>query len=86
MLYIGETERMLSVRFREHLSSVRNSRDSEVARHFNSFGHTIDDIGVFGLLYQNETYKRRLSEAKLIKKLGTLVPFGLNQEEDSTFK
>ena len=85
-LYIGETERMLSERFREHVSSVRNDRDLEVAKHFNSLGHSAEDMGVMGLVYQSQTCKRRLLEAKIIEKLGTLVPFGLNREEDSSWK
>ena len=77
---------MLSETFREHISSVRNDRDLEVAKHFNSLGYSVEDTGVMGLIYQSQTCKRRLLEAKIIEKLGTLVPFGLNREEDSSWK
>ena len=82
-LYVGETGRMLAERFREHLGDVRHARpNKEVAAHFNLPGHSLDDISVTGVLTRSEMSQRRLLETKLIRRLGTLLPQGMNQEED----
>ena len=82
-LYAGETGRMLAERFREHLGDVRHARpNKEVAAHFNLPGHSLDDISVTGVLTRSEMIQRRLLETKLIRRLGTLLPQGMNREED----
>ena len=79
-LYIGETGRELRKRFGEHRRDVlHNVAGKEVATHFNSKEHSIDDMAVTGLVYQTDIDKRRLLESKLIKNLGTLSPQGLNR-------
>lgn len=80
-LYIGETDRMMSERFREHLFSIRHAVDKPVAHHFNLPDHNIYDVGVFGVKYASDTYERRRKECKLINHLGTLSPFGMNLED-----
>ena len=86
-LYIGETGRKLADRFREHLRDVRvNSTSSDVAVHFNSPGHDSLDLSVCCLATITGMRERRLKEAKLIRRLGTLHPLGLNREEDSNHK
>ena len=78
-LYIGETKRMLSEHFREHLRDIKkNSNNSPVSQHFNSTNHSINDITVSVLLECSTDYHRKSTEMKLINKLGTLDPFGLN--------
>ena len=87
ILYIGETGQMLAERFRSHLFDIRhNSNHSEVANHFNSVLHNIDDCIVTGLKYVSNREERRLKEAHLIRRLGTLIPQGLNREEDSSHR
>jgi hypothetical protein len=84
LLYIGETGQKLAERFSSHLSNIgRNVNTSDVAQHFNSQGHSIDDIVITGLLNAPEKTSRRIKEAKIIRKLGSLYPNGLNREEDS---
>ena len=86
-IYVGETRRKLSERFREHLSDVRRgSNTSDVAIHFNSNNHDMDDISVLCVATIVDTQRRRLHEAKLINRLGTLYPMGMNREEDSNHK
>ena len=82
-LYIGETGRRLSEPVREHLCDIRKRRAKEVAVHFNGPDHSIADFGVCGLIQVEDAARRKLLEAKLIKKLGTLHPFGMNREEES---
>ena len=82
-LYVGETGRMLAERFREHLGDIRHARpNKEVATHFNLPGHSLHDIGVTGVSTRSEVGQRRLFETRLIRRLGTLLPQGMNREDD----
>ena len=82
-LYIGESGRKLGDRFREHLLDVKNKRSDlskPVARHFNLPGHSHEHMEICGIylhLGNNETRKRK--EQRLIFKLGTLAPNGINE-------
>ena len=50
ILYIGETGRSLSERFREHLRDTKNEDRLPVPLHFNSPDHRgVEDISIFGL-------------------------------------
>ena len=46
----------------------------EVASHFNSLDHSIDDMAITGLMSQGDIDKRRLLESKIIKKTWVLYP------------
>ena len=80
-LYIGETGRRLSDRFAEHLRSVRNNDvDKPVARHFNAANHSISNMKICAISPisgGNESRKRH--EKRLIFKIGTIHPHGLNE-------
>ena len=80
-LYIDETGRRLSHRFAEHLRSVRNiDVDKPFAGHFNAANHFISDIKVCAISpisYGNDSRKRH--EKRLIFKIGTIPPHGLNE-------
>ena len=91
MLYIGETSRQLNARFGEHLRNVekkvhlqdahKDDPDSTVSLHFNSIGHTINDMKITGLSFaSSDSIKRKTLEKRIISKLGTLVPVGLNKQ------
>ena len=65
------------------LRDVRHARpNKEVAARFNLPGHSLDDISVTGVLRRSEMGQRRLLETKLIRRLWTLLPQGMNREED----
>ena len=70
-------------RFREHLLDVKNKGSDlskPVARHFNLPDHSHDHMetcGIYLHLGNNETRKRK--EQRLIFKLGTLAPNGINE-------
>lgn len=84
-IYIGETCRRLADRFTEHLRSVRNNFDGfPVARHFNLPSLcTITDMRVCGVIAARGSSNDRLTvENRLIFKLGTLQPQGLNTKFD----
>ena len=90
-LYIGETCRQLNTRFGEHLRSVeekkhlspehQNDDDINVAIHFNLPNHSIDDMIISALLYAPaKKLPRKTLEKKIIFKLGTITPSGLNKQ------
>ena len=91
ILYIGETCRQLNARFGEHLRSVENKKhlsqdhqdddDINVALHFNLPEHSIDDMNISGLLFAPTDYlERKTLEKRIIFKLGTVTPNGLNKQ------
>jgi hypothetical protein len=83
VLYVGETMRRLADRFTEHLRSIRcNFEGFPVARHFNPPNScSISDIKVTGAIIARGNNKDRITaEHKLIFKLGTVNPNGLNNK------
>ena len=80
-LYIGETKRRLADRFTEHLRSVRlRTPGLAVAQHFSMPSHCSKDMSVFVMTTTSSDTQRRSLEQRLIFKLGTLNPDGLNVE------
>ena len=76
LCYVGETGGALYARLANHLSTIRtNSSAMEfpVAGHFNSTGHSLDDILFVGLerVWKKEVIYRRLRERRWIDLLGT---------------
>ena len=60
--YIGETEKTLSVRFRQHRGYVRNREiDKSTGEHFNKPGHTmaLDRAAVFSPQMNNDVEEER---------------------------
>eukprot|EP00061_Rhincodon_typus_P004060 g21652.t1 len=79
LLNIAETKQRLVDLFAEHLRSVRTKQlRLPVANHFNSPSHFSDDMSILGLLQCHNDANRRLQEQKLILRLGTLQPNGIN--------
>ncbi|KAJ8031993.1 hypothetical protein HOLleu_25387 [Holothuria leucospilota] len=78
-LYIGETKRRLADRVTEHLHSIRiQTAGLPITAHFNSPGHTIDDLKVCVLKSCRGDKERKTMEERLIYQLGTLHPNGIN--------
>ena len=67
--------------FAEHLRSVRNNDvDKPVARHFNAANHSISDIKVCAISpISGGNDSRKRHEKRLIFKIGTIHPHGLNE-------
>ena len=83
LLYIGETGMTLRKRKNKHVSDIRckNTKDNEVAEHFCSSPHSIqDDFSIRAILTVVDQHERRIVEAKLVRALGTLRPLGMNKE------
>ncbi|KAJ8027330.1 hypothetical protein HOLleu_32445 [Holothuria leucospilota] len=81
ILYVGETKRRLADRVTEHLRSIKqNLPGFPVATHFNPPSTClIRDLMVSAAISCRGSYHDRLAaENRLIMKLGTLSPHGLN--------
>ena len=84
LLYIGETGMTMRERKNKHISDIRCSRtrENEVAEHFCSSPHSLqDDFSIRAILKVENQHERRIVEARLIRALGTLVPLGMNKEK-----
>ena len=81
MLYIGETGRCLRTRFGEHRRSVTsNDANQPVARHFNNGSHCVSDMKIRALCpISGSNDSRKRHEMRLIFKLGTVHPLGINE-------
>ena len=78
--YVGQTKRKFADRIREHWLTIVNKKDTAVGMHFNSKGHSVDDIRAMVLEKVMPNSNRFLLERedKWIKTLDTKEPFGLN--------
>ena len=78
-LYFGETKRRLADRFTEHRHSIKiNFPGLPVAAYFNSSEHSIFSANVSVVTsWAKDTY-RKTEEERLIHKLGTLEPRGMD--------
>ena len=84
---MGETGDTLRNRKNGHISDINCKKvdKNEVAEHFCSSPHSIEeDFSIKAIMRVRDQHERRIIEAKLIKKLGTLTPLGMNKEA-STF-
>ena len=83
---VGETEQPLNERMNNHHVDVRHNRtEKPVALHFNSPGHTLDDIQVMVIerLWKSDTVFRKIRESRWISTLDTTWPKGMNLRIDS---
>ena len=79
MNYIGETKRRLADRFTEHIRSIKiNFPGLPVAVHFNSSEHSILNAKLSVVAKCVNDIYRKTEEERLIYKLGTLLPRGMN--------
>ena len=81
-VYIGETGRRLADRFREHrLDVLHKKSDLPVAQHFNSPGHSLEDVRV-AVLKSGLARKdvRQREEMRQIFNFQTLAPRGINRD------
>ncbi|VDI73824.1 Hypothetical predicted protein [Mytilus galloprovincialis] len=83
-VYVGETERSLNERIKEHLADIRHDRDTAVQNNFNQEDHCKEDITVQVLqqIYDKSANYRRYIEAQWMQKLNTIRPFGINVKKE----
>lgn len=77
-IYIGETGRKRTDRFREHVCDVeKNDKDGSkpVERHFNLSNYATHNMTISGLsLHQENTESHKNLEQKFVFQLGTINP------------
>ena len=82
MQYIGQTNQLVSNRMNSHKFDIRNMSDpsfsTNVAIHFNSDEHSIEDFSFMLIDYISDNMDRLFKETFSIHKLDTLYPKGLN--------
>ena len=83
IVYVGETGVTLYERFQNHISSIRNNKNEPIPNHFNGPHHELKDLKIVGIekIRKNDIFLRKIKETFWIKKLQTLIPVGLNQNE-----
>ena len=82
MIYVGETERTLEDRFKEHLGYVNNGHlHRPTGAHFSSPGHSVSDMSVC-ILWKvyGDIVDRKSLESWFIFYLNTRIPFGINRK------
>ena len=78
-IYVGETERTLTLRFREHHADIRYNRPTPVGKHFNSTNHSVNDVRIKAIWQMfTSTTDRQEVESQFIHLLGSTQPHGLN--------
>ena len=68
IVYIGETERTVAERIKEHLADVRHKREKAVSFHFNSADHEITDFNlvIIEKCREKSTFYRKAREVHWI--------------------
>ena len=79
--YVGETSRTLADRVNTHLSCIRTGKDTPVALHFNSAGHSLSHVtfkGIEKMESNSSDSTRKMKEATWQNILQTAYPLGIN--------
>ena len=71
IVYVGETERTVAERIKEHLADVRHKREKAVSFHFNSADHEITDFNlvIIEQCREKSTFYRKAREVHWIETL-----------------
>ena len=88
--YVGKSETSFNTRLNNQRKNIKKPNAIKACKHFNNKEHTFSKHGKLIIIEQlqninttpTETIKLRLKEREnfRIKKLKTLTPYGLNQE------
>lgn len=78
--YIGETGRTVKDRLNDHCSAIKTKKQTAVAIHFNSMGHSEKDLNITAIeqLKTKNIADRRDKEKHWIKLINSAYPHGLN--------
>ena len=82
--YVGETRQTLTARIVGHRSDINTGAVEKcihVVNHFNSAGHSLNDLRVFPIeqMRNSDKQSRRARERFWMSKLRTVYPYGLNE-------
>ena len=85
--YVGESGQPLHMRMNGHRYDIshRKTKESPVAAHFTSTGHSESDLSVCVIdrLWTDDVIRRKNRESRWIRTLGTLWPSGMNLRSDA---
>jgi len=82
--YVGETSRTLAERITDHKSNIRLRKNTPVALHFNTAGHSIKDLTITGIeSFDGGDHERKIKESTWQHLLQTTHPHGLNNLKGS---
>ena len=78
-MYVGETYRSLGERFSEHLRSMKLGYNNPIGQHFADQHHSFTHAKI-AAVWQNprDNVYRKYMESRIIGRLGTVQPDGLN--------
>ena len=81
--YVGESGRPLADRINDHLSAIRNRKDTPVGLHFNMTSHTLSHFSIMGIEHTGQERTpvpttRRMKETTWQNILQTAYPLGIN--------
>ena len=81
-VYVGQTQREIRERMREHLRDIRQQNDKPIIRHFDD-NHTADNatFAILEQVYEDSVVARTVRESLWIKKLKTTRPMGCNVKD-----
>ena len=81
--YVGQTSRKFRIRLKEHVNDIKNKKDTVCGLHFNSRGHSIDNLRaqIIEKVCPNNTHTLLEREKLWIQSLVTRLPHGLNSHD-----
>ena len=81
--YVGQTSRKLQIRVKEHINDIKNNKDTACGSHFNSRGHSLDNlrVQVIEKVMPNNPHTLLEREKLWIQTLSTRHPNGLNAHD-----
>ena len=83
VVYVGETERQLQERMKEHLRDVRLEKDKPINGHFSASNHSCADLrfSILQKMYTTDRIERQINESAWIYRLKTARPLGCNVKD-----
>ena len=81
--YVGQTTTKFRIRLKEHINDIKNKRDTVCSFHFNSRGHSGDNLRaqIIEKVCLNDTHTLLEREKLWIQTLVTRSPHGLNSHD-----
>ena len=77
--YVGQTSKNIKTMIYQHIRDIINHTSTTVASHFNSPGHSLNDVSTFGITIAPRNASQHLiTEKAWIITLKTMLPWGLN--------
>ena len=79
--YVGETKNALHIQLNDHWLDIKNQHpEKPVAKHFNSIGHSLDNLLIFVVenIHREDSMFHKAKESYWIRLLWSLAPEGLN--------